>query len=156
MSHSQDNQTWQHLTNQDTWIRLIYMLIYGIMLHFAGVAMWILCGVQFIFTLVFGEDNKNVREMCQTLRLYIHDALAFVSYNSEHKPFPFHGQNNRETEPATDTAKDEVIDADVVKDAEKTEPATQQDEASPTATSSEGNADQQSGQQDADFDETKK
>ncbi|UTA46949.1 DUF4389 domain-containing protein [Simiduia sp. 21SJ11W-1] len=160
MSQAQENPTWNNLTNQDTWFRLIYMLIYGIMLHFAGVAMWILCGVQFIFTLIFGEDNKNVRDMCATLRNYIHEALAFVSYNSEHKPFPFNGQNAA-TSQAADTQANhtaersgsEVIDAEAVKET-TAEPETHTN--APRSESSEAASSKEAPKPDADFDNTDK
>jgi hypothetical protein len=115
MTQSSQDQTLQNLTNQQTWIRLVYMLIYGVILHLCGILMWILCGVQFIFTLIFGQDNQNVRDMCTKVTQYIHEALAFVSYNSERKPFPFNNEGQKadneddvidaEAEAATDDAK---------------------------------------------------
>jgi cytoskeletal protein RodZ len=111
MSQPTQDQIWQNLSHQDTWVRLIYMLIYGVILHIAGALMWILCSVQFIFTLIFGKDNQNVREMCANISQYIGEALAFVSFNSNHKPFPFNS-GTQKTQGGSDN--EDVIDAEVV------------------------------------------
>lgn len=78
-----------NLSNQRNWTRLVYMLIFGLVLHVCGAIMWAVCVVQFLFVLLTGQDNANLRRFGSSLSNYIHQALQFVSYNSEHKPFPF-------------------------------------------------------------------
>lgn len=87
------DQILENLSNQHTWVRLVYMLIYGVMLHVAGLVMWLLCAVQFLCTLVFGRDNASLRSLCANIVEFIHQALQFVSYNSESRPFPFTGEH---------------------------------------------------------------
>lgn len=100
---SQD-QILDNLSNQSNWVRLLYMLIYGVMLHLAGIAMWILCTVQFVCTLIFGKDNDSLRRLAASLIDFIQQALQFVSYNSDDKPFPF-------ADDKTATAQDKAPDA---------------------------------------------
>ncbi len=87
-------QIFENISNQNSWIRLVYMLIYGIMLHVAGGVMWLLCAVQFLCALIFGTDNDNVRKLSATLIDFINSALRFVSYNTEERPFPFAGKHD--------------------------------------------------------------
>ena len=44
---------------------------------------------QFIFSLITGEDNINLRKFGHSLSIYIFDTLKFLTYASEEKPFPF-------------------------------------------------------------------
>lgn len=71
------------------WVRLIYMLILGVLLNLAGAVMWVLCGLQFLFVLGSGSDNQYLRNMSRSIARFIEQALLYVSYNSDHKPFPF-------------------------------------------------------------------
>lgn len=78
-----------NLTNSRHWIRLAYMLIFALLLHLAGLVMWVLCALQFLFALITGKDNGNLRSLGNSIGMFIHQALDFVSYNTEQKPFPF-------------------------------------------------------------------
>ncbi len=51
--------------------------------------MWILVCLQFFVALVNGVDNPNLRRFGETLCEYIYQALRFLTYNSDEKPFPF-------------------------------------------------------------------
>lgn len=89
------DQLRSNITNQRHWARLVYMLIIGIALHFSGILMWVLCVLQFLFTLFTGQDNDHLRNFAASLTRYINQGLKFVSYNSEHKPFPFEAWNEQ-------------------------------------------------------------
>ncbi len=85
-----DNQQIKsNLKSPTHWMRLIYMVLFAICLQVASFVMWVLVIVQFIFSLITGSDNPNLRHFGQCLSLYIHQALLFLTYNSEEKPFPF-------------------------------------------------------------------
>jgi hypothetical protein len=71
------------------WQRLVYMLLFGIMLHVASIAMWVLVTLQFLFTLFTDKDNENLRSLGKSMALFIYQALDYLTYNSENKPFPF-------------------------------------------------------------------
>ena len=45
--------------------------------------------IQFIFSLVTGANNTNLREFGDSLGRYIQQMVAFLTYNSDDKPFPF-------------------------------------------------------------------
>ncbi|WP_185234084.1 DUF4389 domain-containing protein [Teredinibacter franksiae] len=83
------DQFHQNIKDHSHWIRLAYMLLFAVLLHVAGVVMWVICAVQFVFVLGTGRENENLRSLGKSLASFIHQALEFVSYNTERKPFPF-------------------------------------------------------------------
>lgn len=85
----QSDNLQQNIANHRNWLRLLYMLLFALLLHVAGIVMWALCALQFIFALTTGQDNANLRQMGKAVSRFIHQALLFVSYNTERKPFPF-------------------------------------------------------------------
>jgi len=90
------------------WVRLIYMLILGVLLNLAGIVMWVLCGLQFLFVLGSGRDNRQLRVMTRSITRFMEQALMYVSYNSERKPFPFAAWPETQ-DSAVDTATSDVI-----------------------------------------------
>ncbi|MBU2987555.1 DUF4389 domain-containing protein [Saccharophagus degradans] len=132
------DQLRSNITNQRHWARLVYMLIIGIALHFSGILMWVLCVLQFLFTLFTGQDNDHLRNFAASLTRYINRGLKFVSYNSEHKPFPFEawnetpvGTNQRNTAPQREQESD-IIDVDP-------EPVVDEPQTNETNTATQGN-----------------
>lgn len=148
-----------NLTNQRNWVRLVYMLIFGIVLHVCGVVMWLVCVIQFLFVAFTGQDNVNLRRLASSLTHYIHQALEFVSYNSEYKPFPFSSwsetQNRTHTEqayeaeweeasdePASSRDRDQTAESTVIDvEAESFERPSSDDASSNTGTDSNQNGD---------------
>ncbi|GAB2877614.1 DUF4389 domain-containing protein [Microbulbifer echini] len=79
----------RNLTSGNQWVRLIYMVLFGICLQIAG---WLLLAVvvlQFLFSIIAGNPNDNLRRFGDQLASYIYQAVQFLIYNSEEKPFPF-------------------------------------------------------------------
>jgi hypothetical protein len=105
-----DNQQIKNnLLSPTHWMRLIYMLLFAVCLQVASFVMWVVVVVQFVFALITGEDNSNLRHFGRCLSRYIHQSLLFLTYNSETKPFPFsdwptcHDDAPEPTLPPTDT-----------------------------------------------------
>ena len=84
-----DEQLKSNLTSSTHWLRLVYMILFAIFLQVASVVMTVLVVVQFLFALVTGNDNTNLRKFGDALSMYIFSVLQFLIYNSEQKPFPF-------------------------------------------------------------------
>ena len=112
------DQIFENISNQNSWIRLVYMLIYGVMLHVAGAIMWLLCAAQFLCALVLGADNENLRKLSATLIDFINSALRFVSYNTEDRPFPFTGkhypQPNTKQDTQAKSAEPEPVGGEII------------------------------------------
>jgi len=71
------------------WVRLVYMLVFAMLLHLASAVMWVLCTLQFLITVATGNDNANLRRLGKSITEYIRQCLAYLSYNTDDKPFPF-------------------------------------------------------------------
>jgi len=84
-----NEQLKSNLTSSKHWLRLVFMLLFAAVLQLASLVMWILVAVQFVFSLVTGEDNQHLRRFGHSLSSYIYDVLKFLCYSSEEKPFPF-------------------------------------------------------------------
>lgn len=78
-----------NLTSSKHWLRLLFMLVFAAVLQVASIIMWVLVIAQFIFSLVTGEDNVQLRKFGHSLSIYIFNTLKFLTYASEVKPFPF-------------------------------------------------------------------
>lgn len=84
-----NEQLKSNLTSSKHWLRLVFMLLFAAVLQLASLVMWVLVAVQFVFSLITGEDNQHLRRFGHTLSTYIYDVLKFLCYSSEEKPFPF-------------------------------------------------------------------
>lgn len=71
------------------WLRLVFMLVFAVLLQLAGVVMWVLVGLQFLFSLLTGSDNQQLRKLGHSVSTFVYQSLQFLTYNSEEKPFPF-------------------------------------------------------------------
>lgn len=78
-----------NLTSSRHWLRLLFMLLFAAVLQLASILMWALVIAQFIFSLITGQDNLQLRKFGHALSIYIFDTLKFLTYASEEKPFPF-------------------------------------------------------------------
>lgn len=71
------------------WLRLVFMVLFAILLQAASFIMWVVVLLQFLFSLFTGQDNTNLRQFGHSLSIYIYRSLKFLTYASEEKPFPF-------------------------------------------------------------------
>jgi hypothetical protein len=78
-----------NVLSPDHWIRLFFMILFGFVLQVASVVVGVVVLLQFLFALLTGSDNDNLRTFGASLTRYIADTLEFLTYNSEDKPFPF-------------------------------------------------------------------
>ena len=76
-------------TRRETWIRLLFLLLF---IFFYGVAEAVLGAiviVQFGFKLITHETNQKLLDFTTGLNKYIYEILQFMTFNSSEKPFPF-------------------------------------------------------------------
>tara|TARA_B100000809_G_scaffold256093_1_gene295567 strand:+ start:175 stop:588 length:414 start_codon:yes stop_codon:yes gene_type:complete len=85
------------------WIRLVFMVLFILVLEIAIPVMLLVVVVQFLFSLVTGNDNSSLRQFGSSLSKFIYQTLQFLTYNSESKSFPF--ADWPEAEPQTAKAK---------------------------------------------------
>jgi len=89
MSEQKQQQVKQNLQDTNQWIRILYMVLFWIVLYFSMMVTGVLIFIQVLFALITGSANDNLRKFSADLIKYIHQILSFLTYNDERKPFPF-------------------------------------------------------------------
>lgn len=84
-----DDDLKQNLTASETWIRGLFILLFVFLLVIARVVTGAVVVIQFLFTVFTGQTNENLRNFGASLASFIYQALLFVTYNTDDKPFPF-------------------------------------------------------------------
>ncbi len=84
-----EQQTKANIANPDIWIRLLYMLLFSLLLGVARMVVWVVSILQFFMVLITGQDNLNLRNLGQGVAKWSLQGLMFLTFNSEEKPFPF-------------------------------------------------------------------
>ena len=84
-----DDQLKTNIANSSIWIRLVFMLLFGFVLYVAMMVLWPVVVVQFLFALITGEPNKKLAGFASSLSQFIQQCIAFETFASEEKPFPF-------------------------------------------------------------------
>ncbi|MDB2705345.1 DUF4389 domain-containing protein [Pseudomonadota bacterium] len=125
MAEQNQEQIKQNLKDSSQWMRILYMVLFAIILYFASMVTGLLIVVQAIFALITGEDNKNLRELGAGLAQYINQIYLFLTYNDQRKPFPFAAWGEVEdimtdvAAPHADTDTSEVIEAEIIVEDDK-------------------------------------
>lgn len=88
----------ENLKEPSQWMRIAFMVALVVALYVAGIVLSILTIAQALFSLLTGSDNSNLRALGKDLATYVHQILAFLTYNSESKPFPFAAYPDSEEE----------------------------------------------------------
>lgn len=78
-----------NLKKPSAWFRVLFMAGFVVALYVAGVILLVLMLAQIVFSLLTGADNTNLRRLGAGLARYVSQILAFLTYNSDQKPFPF-------------------------------------------------------------------
>ncbi len=78
-----------NITKPAHWLRILFMAGFTIALYVTGIVLLALIIAQALFSLLTGSDNRNLRGLGASLTAYFRDTLLYLTYNSDHRPFPF-------------------------------------------------------------------
>ena len=84
-----EGQTKTNILNAETWIRLLYMIVFVLLSFVARMVIWVVAALQFLLVLITGEGNPNLRDLGQGTSKWSYQAFLFLTFNSDDKPFPF-------------------------------------------------------------------
>ncbi len=84
-----EQKTKSNLLNTETWIRLLYMVVIGVLSVVARMVIWVVAVLQFLLVLITGSGNDNLRDLGQGTSKWTYQAFLFLTFNSDVKPFPF-------------------------------------------------------------------
>jgi hypothetical protein len=79
----------QRLTARATWMRGLYIVIFAIIFGITEVVLWAVVIFQFLLTLFTGEANARLRAFGLSLAAFIYQMVAYMTFNSDERPFPF-------------------------------------------------------------------
>ena len=111
----------QNLTSTNQWLRLVYMVLFAVLLEIAGFVMLAVIIAQFLFAIFTGSANDNLRRLGDQISSYIYQTLQFLIYNSEEKPFPFSEWPESEEEDLSSYESAEEVDGEVIGEEEALE-----------------------------------
>ncbi|WP_237065831.1 DUF4389 domain-containing protein [Microbulbifer guangxiensis] len=104
----------KNISSGNQWMRLLYMVLFFILLEIAGVVMLAVVVLQFLFALFTGSANDNLRRLGDQIASYVYQTLQFLIYNSEEKPFPFSEWPESEVEDLSGYESAEEVNGEVV------------------------------------------
>jgi hypothetical protein len=90
------------------WQRFFFMAVYGLAIYFIVYPLLFFAFAQFLFYLFTSSTNTQLQSANDWLHGFFNDALNFLSFNTNAKPWPFSGVEI-ETE---STSSKEVIDGE--------------------------------------------
>lgn len=79
----------ENVKNVDTWLRGLFIIIYGIIFYVLFGIIWLVVIFQFIMKVVTGSLNANVMNFSSGLTRYAYQILRYVTFQSEERPWPF-------------------------------------------------------------------
>ncbi|MGM0633731.1 MAG: DUF4389 domain-containing protein [Pseudomonadota bacterium] len=79
----------ENVTKRQHWLRIFYTVLFMIALYVTAIVLLVVVIAQALFSLFSGSDNPNLRRLGASLSDYVRQLLAFATYNSEYRPFPF-------------------------------------------------------------------
>ena len=79
----------QNLKARKTWLRGLYILMFSIFYSIAEVVLFAVVLFQFLLTLFTAQTNQRLLKLGQSLSTYIYQILMYITFNSDHQPYPF-------------------------------------------------------------------
>ena len=79
----------KNLKSRATWLRLLFMCIFGLLASLASLVASVVVVLGFLMVLFTGEVNRELRELGQGLASYLFQVVRYLTFNTDDKPFPF-------------------------------------------------------------------
>jgi len=84
-----DDELKSNISSADTWLRLVLIVIFGFVTSVVAMpVVWVLAGVQFVFSLITGHPNDNLHRILQIFAAWLNQVFSYMLYVSDRKPFP--------------------------------------------------------------------
>lgn len=79
----------ENIKKISTWKRIFFMLVFSVIVGLVRILLWTVILFQVAFALLSGTPNKNILDFGRKLSAYLYHILLFLTYNTDHLPFPF-------------------------------------------------------------------
>ena len=84
-----DGKIEKNLKSRTTWLRLVFMCVYGLLAGLAGMVASVVIVLGFLMVLFTGEVNRELRQLGQGIASYLFQIIRYLTFNTNDKPFPF-------------------------------------------------------------------
>jgi len=79
----------ENVKNVDTWLRGLFIVIFGVIFYVLVTIIWVLVIFQFITAVVTGAPNQNLKDFSDSLTQYAYQVLRYMTFGSEERHWPF-------------------------------------------------------------------
>ncbi|MCG8324716.1 MAG: DUF4389 domain-containing protein [Thiotrichales bacterium] len=100
----------EHASKSDTWIRGLFIVVFGVIFYFLYGIIWLLVVIQFITKVVTGELNSNLSDFSGKLTGYAMQILTYITFQSDEKPWPFSSMPESASAGSANEAETEVLE----------------------------------------------
>ena len=83
------NDVKEHLKSRGTWLRLVFMLLFAVILYISKIVLFAVAILQFLSTLFTGDRNERLTDFGEKLGRFIYQVVRFLTFNTDDMPFPF-------------------------------------------------------------------
>ncbi len=98
----------EHLLNIKTWQRFALMLIFVLIYGIVELIVYAVAIFQFGVLLFTGALHENLKSFGSAISAYLYDIVKFLTFESEHLPFPFESWHYSEETSQQAPKKEEV------------------------------------------------
>lgn len=107
-SQTSESTTAKGKGGADQYLRILFMIGFWIVLRISDWVVGALMIMQFAYRIPSGEDNQKLLDFGDSLTQYIASIVAYQTYQTEEKPYPFSPWPKPKSAPSSDDAqKDE-------------------------------------------------
>lgn len=84
-----DEKLKANLSEQSIWQRLFFMLLFAVIFNIVEFIVFAVAVVQFLIRLTTGAVNTELQALGPRLGQYLQQIVAFETFNTEQRPYPF-------------------------------------------------------------------
>jgi ABC-type Na+ efflux pump permease subunit len=89
MTPLDENELKKHVKDKDTWLRFIYLVVFGVAFYLSIILTFATSIFQFLAKLFSGSSFAGLSEFGDNLATYQSQVTRFLTFSSDEKPFPF-------------------------------------------------------------------
>jgi Domain of unknown function (DUF4389) len=78
-----------NLLSSTFWVRILFMVIFALVLWALRLAVIVICVVQTVIVMITGEVNAQLQRLGAVTAVYVGQVVSFMLFATEDKPFPF-------------------------------------------------------------------
>ena len=79
----------KNVKRRGIWLRLLYMIVLVVAFNVAEFVIGVVVVFQFLTSLLTGAPNVQLLNLGRVVANYLRDIIAFLTFTTEDKPYPF-------------------------------------------------------------------